>query len=363
MSLLHFWILFLIRKYFIRDDMPIKNIICNGNLKSDFYIKANVKAMEDAADFNGVIIQATYADPATMRSFLLNHISLPYAIPYELLTPSEQTIASTQFRKFKSNFLRINPADPGKTFLFDIAHKHAFVHNLRMSAKLAKRAGLSGLFLDNEAYYGSTFWRYTSLLVEHPGSGSFDDYRAKYYEVGLEVGKTFTEEFPTIKLILAISFEQLRGVTEDKLPYNKYSLLPSFLNGLYDGMGDYAQIINSLEDGYANKVMGDLDYDLKIQVLPAVPYLTSQRYTAMHVQGMSAWCDYPGKGFNFEDVSKNFFSPQGFESIMDLNLSKVNWVISYSEQLNWQAPVIGVNAPPSPYLEALNRVAKKYGVV
>jgi len=340
-----------------------KNILSNGNLKSDLYIKANVAKMEAAADFNGVIIQSTYTDPVTKLSFLLNHISLPYAIPYELLVPSEQGITSTPFKKFKANFLRANIAEGGKTWLLEDAQRDIFVHNCGMTARLAKNSYLTGIFIDAEAYGGSIFWKYEALAALHPTAYTFQDYQSKYYETGLLVGQGIAKEFPTIKLLIAISYEQLRSVTAAQLPANKYGLLPSFLNGLHEGVGNDARIVNTLEDGYANRVEADFDYDLNVQIAKNVPYLNSVKYPTVHVHGMSTWCDYPGTAFNFQDPSKNYNTPEKFEANLEMALKRVDWVVSYCEQINWQAPTVGVNAPPAPYLAALSRVAVKYGVV
>jgi len=319
--------------------------------------------MEEAADFNGVIIQTTYTDPATRLSFLLNHISLPYAIPYELLAVSEQSLRATPFKKFRNNFIRLNIAEGGKTWLMDDYHRDIFIHNCRMSARLAKNSGMKGFFIDAEAYAGSIFWKYEALAALHPTAYEFADYQRKYAETGLLVGQAIAEEYPEIIIPIAISYEQLRSVTATQLPSNKYGLLPSFLNGLHDGVGDRARIINTLEDGYANKVEADFDYDFNIQITKNVPYLNSSKYHTVHVHGMSTWCDYPGTGFDFNVVSNNYNTPAAFEANLDMALKRVDFLVCYSQQINWQAPLVGVNAPPAEYLAALSRIASKYRAI
>ena len=336
-----------------------KKIICTGNLRSDFYTKANIAEMEAAAAFNGVVIQSTYNDPVTNLSFLLNHVSHPFSIPYKLLEPSEQTIGTTNFKAFKHNFIRVNLAEPGLTWLFDPSERDSLVNNCRMCARLAKNSAITGILFDMEAYSNSKFWNYSALSALHPNTNTFDHYRYKYYDVGYQVGEELAEEYYNITLAIAISFEQLRSIPRASLPSNRYGLLPSFLNGLHDGIGFDAKIINTLEDGYANRVEADFDYDLRIQKEP--PYLASGNYKKAHLPGMSIWCDYPGASFDFNDASKNYNTPHTFEDSLNLALQKVDWLFCYSQQINWDKQSIN-SSPPKSYLDALSRVSKYYKV-
>lgn len=339
----------------------MKHIISTGRVKSDLQVAADIAKMEAAADFNGIVIQTTYQDPVAGRSFLLNHISVPYAIPYELLQPSEERLSGTIFTKFKSNFIRMNIAEPGLTWLMNDVDRDIFVHNCAMAARLARKAGMLGIFIDTEAYSGSMFWRFLGIALEHPGLPTFAEYEAKYYDTGLRMGREFRREFCDITLAIAVSFEQLRKVAATDLPTDRYGLLPSFLNGLYDGLANSATatIVNVMEDGYSNRIDADFDYDLAIQQQANVPYLTSRNYSNVHAYGMSTWCDYPGTGFNFTDVSKNYNTPKGFEANLEMCLSRLDWVFNYSQQLDWLDPVMGVNAPPVAYVEALSRAMRK----
>jgi hypothetical protein len=340
-----------------------KNIISTGNSKSDLYVVANVAKMEAAADCNGTVIQNTYIDPTFGRAFLLNHISTLYQIPYALLEPSEARLLATPFQKFRVVFLRANIAEPGTTWLMDNAQRDIFVANCTSIAKLAYRGGVIGVMIDNEAYNGSDFWRYDDLAIQYPSAYTFADYQQRYYEVGVLVGQGMTSEYARIKIALQISFEQLRSIPAGSLPANKYGLLPSFLNGLFDGVGRDVRIINTMEDGYANRVAADFDYDVDIQRPANVPYLTSLNYPAAHLYGMSTWCDYPGTGFNFNQVDLNYNTPGGFYNNLNLSLERVDWVISYGEQLNWQDPRIGVSAPPAEYRDSLTRAARLWRVI
>lgn len=339
--------------------MLTKNIINTGNLKSDLYVKTNIGQMETSADFNGTVIQTTYIDPVTNLSFLLNHISKPYAIPYNLLIPSVDSLLKTPFDKLKSNFIRVNIAEPGETNVFNPAHVTAFINNCGVTARLAANSRVIGIFLDCEAYASSIFWKYEALSALNGRGISFAEYQTKYYEVGALIGQEITKEYPNIKIAIAISFEQLRSVPVGDLPTNRYGLLPSFLNGLHDGVGLEVRLINSLEDGYANRVDGDFDYDLAIQEPKNVPYLTSTNYSNVHVHGMSTWCDYPGTGFDFVDTSKNYNTPQIFQGNVQKCAERVDWIFMYCQQLNWQAPTVG-NAPPEPYLKALSSALRPY---
>lgn len=327
-----------------------KYIIQNGLNPTTNYVATNIETMEQVA-FDGLVIKAQYSDPFLGTVDFQEHVCAPYSIPYTALATPLSEMVGCSFRRFKHNFFRINSADPGTVWLFDKIQTNAYLHNIRIAARFAKAAGFVGLWIDNEAYNSSIFWKYSSL----PQAYTFAQYQQRYKEVAREAMRLIQVEFPGLEVVLLISYEQLDGVATASLPSNTYGLLPSFLDGLYDAAEPPVTITNYQEQGYANQLQSWFDADFAIQLSANAPHLNSANYDHVNCIGMSTWPDTPGTGMDYVDDTQNYDSAAQFA----LNLGKAlagvtKYVFVYNqEHFKWWAGTAGVDAVPTVYRTAL----------
>lgn len=326
-----------------------KYIIQNGLNPTTNYVNTNIETMEQVA-FDGIVIKAQYSDPFYGTVNFQERVCAPYSIPYSALSTPLTEMTGTTFRRFKHNFFRINSADPGTVWLFDKTETNAYLHNIRTAAKFAKAAGFVGLWIDNEKYNSSIFWKYSSL----PSTYTFAQYQARYKEVAKEAMRLIQLEFPGLEIVLLVSYEQLDGVAAADLSTNNYGLLPSFLDGLYDAAEPPTTIHNYQEQGYGNQLQAWFDADFAIQLSANAPHLGSANYDHVNGIGMSTWPDYPGTGFDFATDTNNYDSGAQFA----LNLGKAlagvtKYVFVYNEQMKWWAGTVGVDAAPTAYTDGL----------
>lgn len=309
-----------------------KYIIQYGLVSSTAHVATNIETMELNA-FDGMVIKAQYADPFHGTVNYHNYICAPYSIPFSALATPLSAMQGCVFKKFRHNFFRMNPAEPGTIWAFDRAGVDAWLNNLYHGALFAYLSrAFVGLMMDCEAYSSSPFWNYSL----QPQTKTFAQYQAQYTALGREAGRRMLSAFPACEFVLAISYEQLDGVATASLPTDTYGLLPSFIDGLTDAVEAPASIHNYQEQGYANQLQAWFDADFEIQEEGNVPHLGSRNYSYVTNKGMATWPDTPGSGFDFNVDTNNYDSAAQFALNLGKALAGVDkYVWVYNEQMKW----------------------------
>lgn len=331
-----------------------KYIIQYGLVSSTAHVATNIETMEQNA-FDGMVIKAQYADPFYGTVNYHNYVCAPYSIPFSALATPLSAMQGCVFKKFRHNFFRMNPAEPGTIWAFDRAGVDAWLNNLYHGSLFAYLSrAFVGVMMDCEAYSSSPFFNYSL----QPQTKTFVQYQAQYKALGREAGRRMISAFPACEFVLAISYEQLDGVAVAALPTDTYGLLPSFLDGFTDAIEPPASIHNYQEQGYANQLQSWFDYDFAIQEEKNVPHLGSGNYPYVTNKGMATWPDYPGDGsFDFVDDTQNYDSAAQFALNLGKALAGVDkYVWVYNQEMKW--PGFADTSPsvddvPAVYVSAL----------
>lgn len=344
-----------------RFGVTDKYTIQFGREPNDATFLANVRTYEQW-DLDGMVIVPFYTDPVFGTSINASwRIATTYKLKWDGFSVTNgalPNLENSDCHKFTQNFLRVNLCtagdeaitNPGERldwFCFDDMKTMSW--NLKMMARLAKRSGVRGLLLDNEAYNSSAMWNYANVR----GSQSFAAYQAQVYKWAKNFMYDIVSEYPDIVLLLALGYEQLSNGSTN-LAINNYGLMPKFLDGLHDGCPGGAVIVNGCEATYFN-AGGGTDADMvdyykawqedasNMSNLGRV--LGSSNYFNAHETGFSIWVDADSNGGHptwdyTSPWSNNFFTPTTFQAAMEKRLNSTKrYVWIYNQIPRWTTTV------------------------
>ena len=352
-----------------RFGVTDKYVIQFGREPNDTTFKNNIRVYEQWA-LDGMVVVPFYTDPVFGSSINASwRIATTYRLNWNLFSTALANLEQVDCHKFTQNFLRVNLCtagdlaitNPGERldwFCFDDMKTMSW--NLKIMARLAKRAGFRGLLLDNEAYNSSAMWNYANVR----GSQSFSAYQAEVYKWAKNFMHDMATEYPDITLLLALGYEQLANGSTD-LTINNYGLMPKFLDGLHDGCPGGATIVNGCEASYFNAGAGT-DADMiayykawqedasNMSNLGRV--LGSSNYFNAHETAFSIWLDADSDaGHPIWDTaspwSNNFWTPSTFQTAMETRLNNAKryvWIYNQIPRFTGD-PVPWANKCPYEY--------------
>jgi len=217
------------------------------------FVRRHIDAME-TKPFDGVVLQALIpGSDGVARSFTWSVLERRYSA--QDFRPFVDMVRRVPFRRFRSNFLRINLNATDRPFdMFDDGRWDILVANFAMAATAAREAGLRGLMLDPEAYAGE------EPGTKIPGVNVFDfrlrrttqefpAYRRQAFQRGQAIGRAAVTAYPGITLILAFG-PSATCLGQGPLPERTYGLLGAFVDGLLAGAGWRATVIEGFEFSY-----------------------------------------------------------------------------------------------------------------
>jgi len=261
--------------------------------------------------------------------------------------------------RFTRNFLRFN-ATPGDVDWFD--DFAPIVANARLAAGLARDGRCAGVLFDVEAYQGALFdYPKQRDARTKPWSAYADQARRR----GAEVMEAFQAGFPDVVVLLtfghSLPWDQMardgKGLAE--VPYG---LLAPFLDGMVAAARGKARIVDGFELSYGYKAPGQFDAALatiRRGVLPIVA--DREAYGRVVAPAFGIWLDYdwPKHGWDPADPSKNYFTPEAFESSVRAALARTDeFVWIYTEKPRWWTEAGGPTALPEAYDAALRRARR-----
>jgi hypothetical protein len=264
--------------------------------------------------------------------------------PEEFAAPKSD-LATTDFGRFRHNFLRVN-VTPGDVDWFD--DFQTVLGNARLAAGLAREGRCAGVLLDTEAYEKNLF-HYPSRVRAR--SRSWDEYAAQARLRGREVMESFQNGYPGLTVMLTFGPSAIRHeVARSRKPEKETDsgLLGPFVDGMADAVRDGSTIIDGYELSYGYREAKQFGDALK-SIRQCSPKLQA---------GFGLWLDYDWRkhGWQVADPSRNHFSPEAFETSVRAALERSDAVVwIYSETPRWWTDDGETRALPAVYDQALRR--------
>jgi hypothetical protein len=265
-------------------------------------------------------------------------------------------LKATPFRRFTHNFLRFNTT-PAKLDWFD--DYSAVVHNARLAALVAREGKCRGVLFDIEQYEGLLFDYRKQRDRE---TKSWELYAAQARSRGRDVMQAFQAGFPRVTIFLTFGYslpwhESREGRVS--LSDCHYGLLAPFLDGMLEAAREGVRFIDGYELSYGYKDAEHFNRAhaaMRQDLLPIVA--DPGRYRRFVSFGFGLWMDNQWRtvGWNTEDFSKNFFSPDDFESSLRRAIEAADeYVWIYTETPRWWSNEGTPVKLPEAYLEAVRR--------
>ncbi len=262
--------------------------------------------------------------------------------------------------RFKYNFLRFNTT-PANLDWFD--DHSAVLTNAWLAARLARDGGCPGLLFDIEQYNAPLFDCHKQRDAK---TKSWDVYAAQVRQRGRELMRAFQAGYPGLTVFLTFGYSlpwvEASGKT-NALPQCHYGLLAPFVDGLVDAAQGRTRIVDGYEVSYGFKKPEQFTaayQTMKTGLLPIVENPGKYHRTFSFAFGLWLDQDWRKKGWFTDDVSKNYFTPEAFETSVRAALQTADdYVWIYSETPRWWSKDGGPVKLPAAYLEALRKARTK----
>ena len=153
----------------------------------------------------------------------------------------------------------------------------------------------------------------------------------------------FQEEFPDAVIFLTFGYSlpyAQTGGDPAKLPKADYGMLAPFLDGMVETANDTVRIVDGHELSYGYKDTGKFATAYKTMSTGVLPFVQADhdKYRKVFSIGFGVWMDQDWRkhGWNVEDPSKNFYTPEAFEQSVHTALQTADeFVWIYTEQPKW----------------------------
>ena len=324
------------------------------------FMREHISEME-RAPFDGVVFNAQARKPKGAKSSFTWDAWGTNRFEEADLQPAVDDLRATKFQRFTDNFFRFNTT-PAKVDWFD--DHSTVIHNCRVAAWFAKQGGVKGLLFDIEQYDGLLFDYRKQRDVK---SKSWDVYATKVRERGREVMNAFQDGYPDLTIFLTFGYSlpwNESGQGKRPLAECHYGLLAPFLDGMLDAVKGNTKVVDGNENAYrfrdTNRFAASYRM-MKEELLPIVR--ADQSAYAKHFSfGFGLWidCDWRKIGWDTNDFSKNFYTPEGFEQSVRVGLQAADeYVWVYSEQPRWWSGNGTMVKMPAAYVDAVRRARSK----
>jgi hypothetical protein len=274
----------------------------------------------------------------------------------EELNASLEDLKATKFTRFTHNFLRFNTS-PGKLDWFE--DFSAIVNNARLAAKVAHDGGCKGILFDTEQY---NFPLFTYRKQRDATQKSWDEYAAQVRKRGREVMQAFQEGYPDPTVFLTFGYSLAwaqSGSGKKALADCGYGMLAPFMDGLLEGAKGKTRVVDGYELAYGYKSPSQFDAayaTMRTNLLGIVS--DPKKYQKVFSAGFGLWMDNDWRkhGWDTNDFSKNFFTPEVFETSLRKALQTADeYVWIYTETPRWWSKAGGTVKLPEAYETAVRR--------
>jgi hypothetical protein len=262
--------------------------------------------------------------------------------------------------RFRHNFLRFNTT-PANLDWFD--DHTAVLRNAQLAARLARAGKCPGLLFDIEQYDAPLF---DYRKQRDAKAKSWEVYAAQVRRRGREVMQAFQEGYPglTVFLTFCYSLPWLESASDrGALADCHYGLLAPFVDGLVEAARGSTRLVDGHEISYGYKEAAQFTAAYQTMATGLLPIVRDpEKYRQRVSLGFGLWLDQDWRknGWNIEDVSKNYFTPETFEASTRAALATADeYVWIYTETPRWWSEKGGPVKVPAAYAEALRQARAK----
>ena len=325
------------------------------------YCRENVLEME-RLPFDGIAIWPT-AEIDGKREKIWFRWFNPERIPEEMVADTIRDLKATEFTTFTDNFLQMSSqcGPLGAPSWWDDDAWEAISANMALAARIAKDCGLKGIMIDVEQYGAAESpykyrFNYPYAHAEEKkllGRGQIDKlhtweaFAAGARRRGREIMRAMCEVYPDITVISIAGLHELakrrigdgQGFCPDEqlkgLASSDYGVLAPFADGLLEGAGPAATVVDGCEGAYAytlNRRFVDARSDIEDALdVSAAPDLYEKRMKVAF--GLMLDFDYHSRGWHTDPqrFARNHFTPIDFGNALYfgmLNSDRYVWVYS-----------------------------------
>ncbi len=275
------------------------------------------------------------------------------------IAPALADLRATPFKRFKSNFLRLN-VTPGRTDWFD---DHSTIwSNLTLAASLGRRGGAAGIFLDTEPYEGPLF---DYSKQRDAKTKTLAQYSAQARKRGAEAMRALEKGWPGLTVFVTMGSVYpyvWAGTKRDLIPKQHWSLLSPFMDGMISAASEEVRIIDGMEATYYVKEPHKIDEYYGYMTKEALEFVTDKKkYTRMVSRGYGIWMDHnsPIYKWHVEHPDSNYRTAKQLQAVVRRALEKADdYVWVYSQTPHWWSESGRPLRLPPAYDKAL-REAKK----
>jgi hypothetical protein len=265
-------------------------------------------------------------------------------------------LRATRSRRFKQNFLRFNTT-PAKLDWFD--DHAAIMNNARVAARLVRAGNCPGILFDIEQYDAPLFDYRKQRDVK---TKSWEVYAAQVRQRGRAVMEAFQEGYPGLTVFLTFGYslpwQESQG-GKLALAECHYGLLAPFMDGMVDAARGRARLVDGHELSYGYKERARFVTAYKTMQTGLLPIVRDpEKYRRTVSFGFGIWMDrdWRKNGWDVDNVSKNYFTPEAFETSLRAALETADeYVWIYTETPRWWSKDGGSVKLPKAYDEAVRK--------
>lgn len=260
---------------------------------------------------------------------------------------SIEALKNTQFTKLTENFL-IFHVMPGIVDWYD-ADFQSVIANAKLAAEIVESCHLKGILLDFEHYRAALPpFSYASQL--YSDKHDFEDYKKKVRARGREFIKAINSVSPNIHILLTFGY-QISNYQNQPLESSAYGLVPAFLDGMLETAESNSMVFDGWEYSYGYKTESEFQEafnSIKTNFLDITKVRDS--FLKHYKASFGLWVDH-GHSFDQGNFTKNYFTPEEFESSVKLALKYSDrYVWIWSESIGWWKGKM-----PKSYIDALKK--------
>lgn len=261
--------------------------------------------------------------------------------------PAIADLRATKFRRFTDRFLRVN-VTPGSADWFDDEQWKTVQHNFGVAAQIAREGGCKGFLFDVEQYQGDLF-NYASQKPPRP----FVEYQAQVRQRGREWMREVNRHFPEITILLTFGYKLAQPSEGRTRAESRYGLLADFIDGMLEACTEQTVLVDAYEFSYPYKQPEQFRRAYETITKESLAWTAEpDKYRRQVRAAFGLWMDYDWRrmGWDVEDVTKNYFTPEQFRRAVQSALQTSDeYVWIYTEQPRWWTN----ERLPEAYMEAL----------
>ena len=331
------------------------------------FMRKNIAEMEKTP-FDGVVFMPESKQPAggTSPDAFMWGCWSQRTFTIQELQPAIDNLKATPFKKFKYNFLRIDTT-PSKAqwdkedWFGDFS---AILANSKLAARVAKEGGQKGILFDIEQYTAPIF---AYRQQRDAKTKSYDEYAAQVRLRGKQIMEAFEEGYgDNLTVFLTFGYCLPWGESQagkKQLADVGYGMLAPFCDGLVEGIHGKTVLVDGHEYSYHYRDVAQYDkaYKAMSQDLLAI-VKDPEKYKQVMSLGFGVWMDdnWRTHGWDVQDVSKNYFTPEVFEQVVRKALDTSDeYVWIYTEKPRWWSDNGGPVDLPAAYDAALRRAKQR----